>query len=175
MEATSLTLSGFMRATKDAIYYHDMHNYSLMSGEAAVNAIIKDLPPPTSGQYYGAMPLLYPVQINSTYSRFAWYCPIYWYQSEYDSEADEYSLTDIRLYALGIVDGQHETIKAYSTSGSGEELVRTVREAYVQSVINALTIEPQSEENIELSATVLNVTSYVDGGCLLYTSPSPRD
>ncbi|MHA1653402.1 MAG: hypothetical protein ACTSVT_05340 [Candidatus Thorarchaeota archaeon] len=164
MEATSLTLSGFMRATKDAIYYHDMHNYSLMSGEAAVNAIIKDLPPPTSGQYYGAMPLLYPVQINSTYSRFAWYCPIYWYQSEYDSEADEYSLTDIRLYALGIVDGQHETIKAYSTSSSGEELVRTVREAYVQSVVNALTIEPESEENVELSATVLNVTSYVDGG-----------
>ncbi len=164
-DSTTLTLSGFMQATKDRIYYHDMRNLSLMSGEAAINVVLKQFPDPTSGAYYGAMPLIYPVQINSTYSRYAWYCPIYWYQTEYDSDLEDYVLTDIRLHALGIVDGQLESIRAISTSGSGEELVRTVREAYVQAVKDALGVSPEPVEGaVTLNATVLNVTSYVDDG-----------
>ncbi len=163
-DATTLTLAGFIRATKDRIYYYDLSNSSLMSGEAAVNAVIKDLPKPTSGDYTGAMPLIYPVRINSTYSRLAWYCPIYWYQTSYDSESDEYVLSDIRLQAVGIVDGRIDTLRAVSTTGTGEDLVRNAREAYVQAVRNALGVEQEAEGELQLEATVLNVTSYVDSG-----------
>ncbi|MHA1779796.1 MAG: hypothetical protein ACTSYL_02905 [Candidatus Thorarchaeota archaeon] len=163
-DATSLTLSGFMQATKDKIYYHDMRNMSLMSGEAAVNVVLKTFANPTSGAYYGAMPLIYPIQINSTYRRWAWYVPIYWYNTQYDSDSEETVLTDIRLHGLGIVDGQLESIKAISTTGSGETLVRNVREAYVQAVKDALSVAPEPSSKLTLTANVLNVTSYVDEG-----------
>ena len=164
--STSLTLSGIMRATKDKVYYHRFGNGSLVSGESAVNEVIKVFPDPTSGTYFGSMPLIYPVRINSTYTRYAWYCPIYWWTSSYDSDSDDYYISDIRLHALGIADAQAEEISFISVKGtlSGEDLVQTVREGYVQAVEDALGVEPEVEDIITLTANVLNVTSYVEEG-----------
>ncbi len=156
--ATTLTLSGILRATRDGIYFYDMSNQSLVSREAAVNTIIKDLPKPTSGEYYGAMPLLYPVRLNSTYTRQVWYCPIYWYLSEYDSEVEE--------YILGIVDANMMDISYMMLRGSlsSQELVRQTREGYVDEARTALGMQPEPEDTITLTASVLNITSYVEDG-----------
>ncbi len=164
--STTLTLSGLIRATRDRIYFYDMSNQSMISGEAAVNTIIKDLPKPTSGNYYGAMPLLYPVRFNSTYTRQVWYCPIYWYLSEYDEELEDYVLTDFKLYGLGMVDANSIDITATKIRGSlpSQELVRQTREEYVNEARIALGMEPEPTDTIVLNATVLNVTSYVEDG-----------
>ncbi len=163
-ESTSLTLSGIMRATRDGIFFHTFPNGTLISGEAATNEVIKGLPNPTSGSYFGAMPLLYPVEIAPGVMRYAWYCPIYWYDGYYDSDAEEYYITDIRLHAFAIADAQDPTIKYLLTRGgtvTGEVLVRQVREGYVQTVRDALH---PSTGTVELSATVLNISSYVYEG-----------
>ncbi|NWF96228.1 MAG: hypothetical protein HXY34_08795 [Candidatus Thorarchaeota archaeon] len=165
-DATTLTLSGLVRATKDAVRYYDMTNESLVSGEAAVNTIIKDFPKPVTGSYSGAMPLLYPVMVNSTYARQVWYCPVYWYNSQYDSDLEDYVVTDFKLYALGMVDAKQLEISYTVTKGSltGEGLVQQARQGFVNTARVALGLEPEPEDTIELSATALNVTSYVESG-----------
>ncbi len=166
--ASSLTLSGMIRATKNGVYYHDLSSRSLASGEAAINQVIKEYPNPVEGDYFGAMPLLYPVNINSTYSRLAWYCPIYWWKTSYDSESDEYYVSDIRLYALGIADAQDVTINAaIQAQGSfvGEQLVKSTRLAFIDEVKTALGVKGEEQTGqIHLNATIVNKTSYVSGG-----------
>lgn len=167
-DAASLTLSGLMRGTSDGIHYYDMSNLSFVSGEAAVNEVIKQFAQPVSGSYFGAMPLLYPVQINSTYIRQTWYCPVYWYDSTYNEDAEAYEISDFRLHAFGIVDAQTEGLSFTQSKGttSNPDLVAAVREGYIEEVEEMLGfVEPPTEdERFDLSATALNVTSYVSDG-----------
>ncbi|TFF67397.1 hypothetical protein EU520_01530, partial [Candidatus Thorarchaeota archaeon] len=144
-DAASLTLSGLMRGTQEGIYYYDMSDLSFVSGEAAVNEVIKQFPQPVTGSYYGAMPLLYPVQINSTHTRQAWYCPIYWYDSTYSDEAEAYEISDFRLHAFGIVDAQEEGLSFTQAKGttSNPDLVTAVREGYIQEVESFLGFEEE--------------------------------
>ncbi len=166
--ASSLTLSGMLRGTKDGVYFHDLSDLGYASGEAAINQVIKEYPDPVEGSYFGAMPLIYPVQINSTYTRMAWYCPIYWWNTQYNSDTEEWYITDIRLYSLGIADAKDVTINAaLQAQGNlvGASLVQAVREAYIQEVRNALGIEVEEPtDTIQLNATILNKASYVSDG-----------
>jgi len=163
-ESTSLTLSGMVRATREGIFFHTFPNGTLVSGEAAINEVIKGLPDPTTGSYFGAMPLLYPVEITPGVTRYAWYCPIYWYNGYYDSEEDEYYITDIRLHAFAMADAQDVTMKYLlrrEGSRTGGTLVRLVREGYIQTVREAL--EPASA-TVNLTASVVDLQEYVYDG-----------
>jgi hypothetical protein len=156
-----------MRATSDGIFYHDLSAQGLSSGSAAINQVIKDFPQATEGSYFGAMPLIYPVQINSTYARYAWYCPIYWLNAQYDSDLEDYVLSDIRLHALGMADAEDVTVSYTATSeGSltGANLVESVREGYIQTVKDALEIGEEVSDDVQITASVLNVTSFVMEG-----------
>ncbi len=163
--SSTLSLSGFVRGTNDGIYFHDLRNSGFASGEAAINEIIKQFPDPNSGQYFGAMPLLYPVQIDATTTRYAWYSPIYWIDGYYDSDAEQYYITDIRLHAFGIADAQDVTLSyTLERSGTltGAALVKAVREGYVAEVGGEIIGEPS--DIFTLTANVTSIASYVENG-----------
>jgi hypothetical protein len=109
------------------------------------------------------MPLLYPVQITPTTTRYAWYCPIYWYSVEaYD---DEYYLSDIRLQGLALVDAIDTSKLFYQEAGGslrGADLVKAAREGYVEIMGGTIVEEPTGSFNI--TATLLNKSSYVYDG-----------
>ncbi|MFW9793182.1 MAG: hypothetical protein ACFFEE_02680 [Candidatus Thorarchaeota archaeon] len=158
------TLAGVFRATKDEIYYHDLSGEGYVSGDAAAANVVAVLGKPASGEYFGAMPLLYPVVINSTLTKWTWYAPIYWADYAYDEESDSYSATNMRLIALGMVDASNIDRFAWKLLEggiSGEELVHSVRTAYVE-LLGGTVEEPTG--TFEMTATVVNKTSYVDSG-----------
>jgi hypothetical protein len=159
------TLAGVFRATKDAVYYHDLSAEGYVSGDAAAANVVADIGAPASGVYYGAMPLLYPVAINSTLTKWTWYAPIYWADFYYDSDTEEYTATNMRLHALGMVDASNIDRFVWIPLGgtlSGEELVFQTRSAYVE--LFGGSIEPEPSDTFSLTASVVNKTSYVDSG-----------
>jgi hypothetical protein len=159
------TLAGVFRATKDDIYYHDLSGEGYVSGDTAAANVVADIGAPASGIYFGAMPLLYPVIINSTLTKWTWYSPIYWADYVYDADLDQYTATNMRLHALGLVDASNIDRFVWQPLGgtiSGEELVHSVRSEYVE--LFGGTIEPEPTGTFNLTATVVNKTSYVDGG-----------
>ncbi len=161
----SRTLAGVFRATKDAVYYHDLSDEGYVSGDSAAANVVADIGAPASGVYYGAMPLLYPVVINSTLTKWTWYTPIYWADFYYDEDLEDYTATNMRLHALGLVDASNIDRFVWKPLGgtiSGEELVYSVRSAYVELLGG--TIEPEPTGTFNLTANVVNKTSYVDGG-----------
>lgn len=163
--ASNLALSGFIRGTNDGIYYHDLSNAGFSSGYAATNEIIKQFPDPVAGSYFGAMPLLYPVQVTPTTYRYAWYCPIYWYDGYYDSDSEEFYVSDIRLHAFAMADAADVTISyTLEKSGAltGANLVKTVREGYILEVGGEL--EEEARETFTLIANVTTISSYVEDG-----------
>ncbi|MFW9910437.1 MAG: hypothetical protein ACFFEF_17915, partial [Candidatus Thorarchaeota archaeon] len=163
--SSSLTLSGVLRATKQGIFYHDLSAEGIQSGEAAINEVIKAFPQPVTGSYFGAMPLLYPVQVNATYYRYAWYCPIYWLDGYYDSESEEYYILDIRLHAFAMADAKDVTTSfMLERTGSlrGAALVQAVREGWVEEIGGEIIEEPVDTFN--LTANVTSVSSYVEDG-----------
>jgi hypothetical protein len=162
---SSRTLAGVFRATKDAVYYHDLSDKGYVSGDAAAANVVADIGAPASGLYYGAMPLLYPVIINSTLTKWTWYAPIYWADYYYDSDTEEYTATNMRLHALGLVDASNiDRFVWIPLEGkiSGEELVYSVRSEYVE--LFGGSVEPEPSDTFNLTANVVNKTSYVDGG-----------
>jgi len=111
------------------------------------------------------MPLLYPVVINSTLTKWTWYAPIYWADYMYDEDAEAYTATNMRLHALGMVDASNIDRFAWvDLKGeiSGEELVYQTRSKYVE--LFGGTIEPELSDTFTLTASVVNKTSYVDSG-----------
>ncbi|MFW9808978.1 MAG: hypothetical protein ACFFE6_06315 [Candidatus Thorarchaeota archaeon] len=159
------TLAGVFRATKDAVYYHDLSEEGYVSGDAAAANVVADIGAPASGVYYGAMPLLYPVVINSTLTKWTWYAPIYWADYVYDADLDTYTATNMRLHALGLVDASNIDRFVWQPLGgtiSGEELVHAVRSEYV--ALFGGSIEPEPAGTFNMTATVVNKTSYVDSG-----------
>lgn len=159
------TLAGVFRATKDAVYYYDLSAEGYVSGDAAAANVVADIGAPASGMYYGAMPLLYPVVINSTLTKWTWYAPIYWADYYYDEDLEEYTATNMRLHALGMVDASNIDRFVWVPLGgtlSGEELVYSVRTAYVE--LFGGTVEPEPTGVFNITANVVNKTSYVDGG-----------
>ncbi|MHA2151534.1 MAG: hypothetical protein ACXAAQ_06085 [Candidatus Thorarchaeota archaeon] len=159
------TLAGVFRATKDAVYYHDLSEEGYVSGDAAAANVVADIGAPASGVYFGAMPLLYPVVINSSVTKWTWYSPIYWADYVYDSDLEVYTATNMRLHALGMVDASNIDRFVWQPLGgtiSGEELVFSVRSDYVE--LFGGSIEPEPTGTFEMTASVLNKTSYVSGG-----------
>jgi hypothetical protein len=159
------TLAGVFRATKDAVYYHDLSDEGYVSGDAAAANVVADIGAPASGVYFGSMPLLYPVVINSTLTKWTWYAPIYWADYYYDEDLEEYTATNMRLHALGLVDASNIDRFVWQPLGgtiSGEELVQSVRTEYVE--LFGGTVEPEPTGTFEMTATVVNKTSYVDDG-----------
>jgi hypothetical protein len=159
------TLAGVFRATKDAVYYHDLSDEGFVSGGAAAANVVAGIGYPASGAYYGAMPLLYPVVINSTLTKWTWYAPIYWADYVYDDDSEEYTATNMRLHALAMVDASNIdrfVWKALGGAVSGEQLVYDVRSEYVELFGGVL--EPEPSASFNLTATVDSKTSYVDGG-----------
>jgi len=151
------TLAGVFRATKDAVYYHDLSAEGYVSGDAAAANVVADIGAPASGLYYGAMPLLYPVVINSTLTKWTWYAPIYWADYYYNEDAEAYTATNMRLHALGMVDASNIDRFVWVPLGgeiSGEELVYQTRSKYVE--LFGGTIEPEPSDTFTMTATVVS-------------------
>ncbi len=160
----SRALAGVFRATQDKVYYHDLSSYGYVSGDAAAANVVGQLPPPASGFYYGAMPLLYPVDIGGQI-KWTWYTPIMWAQGYYDDDFEEYLFTDMRLHALALVDASNIDafyIQELGGTISGEALVLAARTGYVE--LFGGSIEPEPEGIFELTADITNKTSYSYGG-----------
>lgn len=156
------SLAGVFRATRDTVYYHDLSSYSYTSGEAAKANVISQLQPPAKGSYYGAMPLLYPVQITPSETKWTWYCPIYWADGFY--EESTFLVSDMRLHALALVDASNvDKFNIQELGGilSGPTLVQAAREGYVTKLGG--TIEGP-KDTFKLNSTVVNKTQYVEAG-----------
>ncbi|MGY5876590.1 MAG: hypothetical protein RTU30_12650, partial [Candidatus Thorarchaeota archaeon] len=161
--ASELALSGVFRATTDGIFFHDLRNARYVSGDAATNAVFNSNPLLNREDYFGAMPLIYPVRINETSTRYAWYCPIY--SVVYDWIDDEWWITDIKMYGLGLVDALDVTKLYLQEAGgalAGEDLVQAAREGYVE--VMGGTLEEEPLDTVNITATILNKTQYVYEG-----------
>jgi hypothetical protein len=159
---SSRALAGIFRATHDAVYYYDMSSLGYISGEAAKANVVSQLPPPASGSYYGAMPLLYPVQISPSETKWTWYCPIYWADGVYDDST--FLVSDMRLHALALVDASNVDkfyIQELGGTLSGPTLVQAAREGYITTLGG--TVEGP-KDTFNLTATVVNKTQYVEQG-----------
>ncbi len=162
--SSSLSLSGMVRGTKDQIFYYDLSDAGFSSGEAAINEVIKAFPDPNTGTYFGAMPLIYPVVIDSTRTEYAWYCPIYWWDGYYDSDAEEYYVSDIRLHALGMAyakDVSTNFVLTRQGAVTGANLVKEVREGFVEEMGGVIE---DTTDTFEITADVVGASSYVYDG-----------
>jgi hypothetical protein len=106
--------------------------------------------------------------VNATATRYAWYCPIYWWESSYNADADEYYISDIKLHALGIADAvdvtraHTEVVSQADETLLGADLVQAVREGYIDAVGGEVITE--IGDTFELNATIMNITTYVENG-----------
>jgi hypothetical protein len=160
----SRTLAGVFRATQTQVYYHDLSSEGYISGDAAAANIVGKIAKPATGQYYGAMPLLYPVVINSTHTKWTWYTPVYWADAYYDEDIEEYVFNNMNLHGLALVDASN--IDRYSfveakDGLSGETLVHEVRSQYVALFGGVVEDEPTDTFNMTASV-VSKVTDIVD-------------
>ena len=156
------TLAGVFRATRTEVYYHDLSGLGYVSGDAAVANVVGDIGQPASGYYYGAMPLLYPVTINSTLTKWTWYTPIYWADTYYDEDLGDYVSSNMRLHALGLVDASNIDRFVWLPLGgttSGEALVYEVRSDYV--ALFGGEIEEEPSDTFTITANVTAKTSFV--------------
>ena len=154
------TLAGVFRATHTQVYYHDLSSLGYVSGDTAAANIVADIGAPASGMYYGAMPLLYPVVISPTETKWTWYTPIYWADAYWDSDLEQYVADNMRLHALGMVDASNVERFAWLPLGgsiSGEELVLAVRIDYVELLGGVVETGPVDTFN--MTATVVAKTS----------------
>ena len=161
--SSQLSLSGIFRATSNGIYYHDLRGAGYQSGSSAINQVKTANPLLQTGNYEGAMPLLYPVRVSPTVTRYAWYCPIYWYSV--DTSGDTAYLNDLRLQGLALVDAIDTSKLFYQEAGGslrGGDLVQAAREGYINVMGGSIQEEPVDTFN--MTATVLNKTSYVYDG-----------
>ncbi|MHA1769285.1 MAG: hypothetical protein ACTSV3_05475 [Candidatus Thorarchaeota archaeon] len=157
-------LAGVFRATQEGVIYHDMSSYDFISGDAAIANVVADIPAPAGGRVVGAMPLLYPVQINSTFVKWTWYAPIFWMDGSYDDDG-YYHISNMNLHALAMVDAGNAdlfTWKALGGSLSGGDLVYAVRSDYI--ALFGGEIEQQAPETFNLTATVDAKESYQQNG-----------
>jgi hypothetical protein len=158
------TLAGVFRATQNEVYYHDLSGQGYVSGSTAVSKVVGVIGQPASGYYYGAMPLLYPVVINSTLTKWTWYTPIYWTDAYYDEDTGEVVASNMYLYALALVDASNIDRYTWLPLGgslSGEDLVYAVRSAYV-GLFGGSVEEPS--ETFNITANVTAKTSFVQNG-----------
>jgi hypothetical protein len=158
------SLAGVFRATRTTVNYHTFGG-GLISGTAAATNVVTGLGQPASGDYVPAMPLLYPVRINSTLTKWTWYTPVYSVVSSYSEDLEEWVIGAMRLHALGMVDASNKERYVYSELAgalSGEDLVRNVREKYIE--LFGGTVEEEPSDTFDLTATIVNKTTYVDNG-----------
>ncbi|TFG28387.1 hypothetical protein EU527_17370 [Candidatus Thorarchaeota archaeon] len=159
------TLAGVFRATPTEVFYHDLSTRGYISGDSASANVLADIGQVASGFYYAAMPLLYPVVISSTVTKWTWYTPIYWADAYYDEDLGEYIASNMRLHALGLVDASNVDRfiwRALSGSLSGESLVHAVRTDYIALLGGIVEEEPSGTFNI--TASVNAKESYTKDG-----------
>ncbi|MGQ4911884.1 MAG: hypothetical protein ACP6KW_06890 [Candidatus Thorarchaeota archaeon] len=157
-------LAGVFRATQEGVIYHDMSSYDFISGDAAIANVVADIPAPAGGRVVGAMPLLYPVQINSTFVKWTWYAPIFWMDGSYDEDG-YYHISNMNLHALAMVDAGNADLFTWMALGgslSGGDLVYAVRSDYI--ALFGGEIEQQAPETFNLTATVDAKESYQQNG-----------
>jgi hypothetical protein len=158
------TLAGVFRATQTEVFYHDLSGSAFVSGETAASNVIADIGAPASGVYYSAMPLLYPVVISPSETKWTWYTPIYWTDAYWDSDLEEYVADNMRLHALGLVDASNIDRFVWLPLGgaiSGEELVFEVRCDYIELFGGVVDTGPIDTFN--MTATVVaKVSDTVD-------------
>lgn len=155
------TLAGVFRANSTSVVYHDMSAPGYLSGDAAWRNVVANIPDPATGRYRGAMPLLYPVVVNSSLTKWAWYAPIYWMDGGYDDEG-YYYITNMNLHGLALVDASNIDRYVFISTGgtlSGENLVYAARSSFVNLVGGSLEPEPTGEFN--MTATVMDIQQYI--------------
>ena len=158
--ASSSTLAGVFRATQTEVFYHDLSSEGFVSGEAASANVLAQIGEVSSGFYYAAMPLLYPVVISPSETKMTWYTPIYWADAYWDSDLEEYVAQNMRLHALGLVDASNIDRYVYLPLGgslSGEELVYEVRSDYVE--LFGGVVEEAPADTFNMTASVVSKVS----------------
>ena len=159
------TLAGVFRATQTEVYYHDLSGQGYISGDAASSNVISDIGQPASGDYYAAMPLLYPVVISPTETKWTWYTPIYWADAYYDEDLGDYVASNMRLHALGLVDASNVDRFVWVPLGgtlSGEALVQAARHDYIELLGGVVDEGPSDTFNI--TATIDGKQSFTQDG-----------
>lgn len=161
-----LTCAGVFRGTKDEIFYHDMSDLGYVAGQDAIDHIVGSIDKPSQGYYDGAMPLLYPIEINNE-TIWTWYCPIYFYQTESSSEEIEKEsrdVTNIKLHALAMIDAsESRTFYVQETEGKylGESLVEVAKAGFKAKFGDVADDPPDTVDNTSVIVSeVLEKGSY---------------
>jgi len=147
------TLAGIFKISRHGIQYYNLRAYEIMSGHQAVNVILSHLPKPSTGEYKGKMPLLYP--LNGTYT---WFVPIYW-------EGEEEGHRTIRLAGLGLVQGNdvnHFAITMTSEGYVGASLVSETKRRYLGGET------PQQPETRVVTGILKYKFNYIKNGNTVY-------
>jgi len=151
------TLAGVFRATQTEVFYHDLSSDGYVSGDAAAASVISGIGQPATGVYFGAMPLLYPVVISPSETKWTWYTPIYWADAYYDSDSESYVYNNMKLHALGLVDASNvDRFVWQELEGliSGEDFVYEVRSEYV--ALFGGVIEEKPSDTFNMTASVVS-------------------
>jgi hypothetical protein len=118
-----LSLAGVFKVTSKGIFYYDLKQYDLMSGIAASSVTKSKITARANSNYFTAMELLYPLQVDNQ-TRYAYFVPIYY--TNVNSNV-------IGLAGLGIVDAQSadKVIVEYTGEGvTGETLIKKAKESF---------------------------------------------
>ena len=111
------------------------------------------------------MPLLYPVVISPTETKWTWYTPIYWADAYYDEDLGDYVASNMRLHALGLVDASNVDRFVWVPLGgtlSGEALVQAARHDYIELLGGVVDEGPSDTFNI--TATIDGKQSFTQDG-----------
>ena len=161
-----LSCAGVFRGTTDEIFYHDMSGLSYVAGQNAIDHIVGSIDKPSQGHYDGAMPLLYPIEINNE-TVWTWYCPIYFYQIEVGTEENnEPTVTNINLHALAMIDAsESRTFYVQGTEGGywGESLVEAAKVGFKAKFGDTTEDPPETGNN-----TTIIVSGVLDKGVYGY-------
>lgn len=165
-KSAELTCAGVFRGTTDEIFYHDMSELGYVAGQDAIDHIVGSIDKPSQGHYDGAMPLLYPIEINNE-TVWTWYCPIYFYQIEVGTEENnEPTVTNIKLHALAMIDaGESRTFYVQETEGEylGESLVEATKTGFKAKFGDTSEDLPETGDNTTIIVSeVLERGSYGD-------------
>jgi hypothetical protein len=121
-EKGELSLAGAFKATSKGIYYYDLSQYNLMSGDTA-GAIVLSKITLRGAEYFTEMELLYPLKVDNE-TKQVWFVPIYFKEQQSGL---------IGLAGLGLVDAQspQQVIIEYTGQGiTGASLVARAKESF---------------------------------------------
>lgn len=151
------TLAGVFKSTHEGIFYYDMSQLDLISGDTAGSAAIAKVNAPATGtKYFTAQELLYPLQVGNA-TRLVYFVPVY------SSRETNAGTTNYRIHGLAVVDAkdQNNAIVVYSGSNLvGPSLVAAAKAAFRAN--QGVSTVPTT--STEIAGTVQSIYQYTANG-----------